>query len=444
MKKTLTALVVLSGMLIFAYMTRPMIDTPILHARLGQPMPSQGEKPRDLGLSQRRLSQPLLSQLNVEVPTNTAWHDAMADMPRQMIGAAPYRSTVQDGDLRNSKWEALNENSSLDGMIPRAARKAAKEGGHSSRYGKNGAWNAKLSAQERGLKSGHSRFSRENPQENMPRAQSHRHSKFPKLSGEKRLLLNWVRSGKIPESGKRVVARQPRSRHLAKKTPSSHSPSDPLDKAFRFARKKARISARHLKIARRRAARSKSSRQKSAGGKPAISRLLGQQSIRSPQTKVSPPPSPWDEAIPPMPQGEASPSGGLSYADAEQLPPPPKGISKSGKAWISDGETAYYHKGSRWGVLRNGRWGWIINRSGKSFLYLSPDSKPLLQSGGHLWIQNQGALLVYHNGQALGAEELSQWKQDHSVDKPSIRYSADLKRMAIGSTVFNLETGEKL
>ena len=153
--------------------------------------------------------------------------------------------------------------------------------------------------------------------------------------------------------------------------------------------------------------------------------------------------------MPPIPEGQTRPTQGLNYADIESIHLPPSKATKSG-AWITDGNALYYHKGSQWGVSVNGGWGWIVKNHETEFLYLSPDTDPLLKSHGHWWTKKQGTLLIYHDGQGLGAEELSQWNQDqkNSNLKTTIRYSSDLKRMAIISskslTVFNLDTGDKI
>ncbi len=195
MKKTLTALFALSGTLIFAYITKPSINLPILRARLEKSPRSHGENAGNWGPTSKEFQQPLPFPRNSQASTNKAWHDAIAsDVPRQMVQLAAYLPKAKYPNSRESNWKELNEDSNLEGVTQNNAQKSAKDGRYLARYKKNSARkNAEYLTKMRALKSRHSQFPTANSKKALMRAKKQRRQKFPKLSGEKRLLIDWVR-----------------------------------------------------------------------------------------------------------------------------------------------------------------------------------------------------------------------------------------------------------
>ena len=432
MKKSLAALLILGALIFFAYKTLPRSHFPVLkmgkisHRRMGESLAGDRNSPQlpsEEKIGRVPISQPISAQI---------WHDAMAsDVPREISAYGSQENTPPD-----AHWTFI------EGKSP-------SEEDDNGRVFNHGSFNSKINSQGEG-KSGNLR-NKAKRSSAAHRAQKRFHKNSSSdLESEKRLLNEWVKTGKLPPKAvsrkeNRVSLKQRQKREKGKRRLSA----DPLSRAYDLARMKARKSSRKLKRSRRGKLGRKNHKGKSSRGRSALAKILGKGSLKAPKINKIPP-NPWTQRRPPgPPEGQYISGGTMSPDEIASLRLPPRNTFSHKKGWATDGVNYYYRNGKREGALLNGHWIEIIPSGKKSFLYPSPEAKPIVLFQGHLWIHSEGESFIEQNGQALGKDQFLLWREKNpEASSPIIRYSSDLKRMAITSNkktiVYDLTTGTKL
>ncbi len=432
MKKSLATLLILGALIFFAYKAIPGSHFPVLsmgkevsHRRMNHSLGALKESVDPLATLLVQAN-PRIKPIRVQI-----WHDAMAsDVPREISAYGSQENTPPEGN-----WAFIEGENSFKKEAPKRIFEHPSLNSQINAQEEENSGNPRSHANRSSLVHGAQRRFDKNPASD--------------LELEKRLLNAWVKTGKLPSKAesrkeKPVSFKQRRKRNGEKRRLSA----DPLSRAFDLARMKAHKSSRKLKRRREKLER-KNHKKRSSRGRLALAKILGKGSLKAPKINKIPP-NPWNQRRPPAPpEGQYISGGNPSPDEIASLRLPPRNTFSHKNGWVTDGLNYYYKNGKQEGALLNGHWIWIIPSGKKSFLYPSPEAKPITLFQGHLWIESEGESFIEQNGQALGKDELLLWRgKNPEAPKPLIRYSSDLKRMAITSnkktTVYDLTSGQKL
>ncbi len=431
MKKPFLALLLLGAILFFAVFTMPRLRDPVLTMGKGDFQKSKKETqngvlPEPLNSFTSRLlqSHPRIKPLSAQI-----WHDAMtSDVPREITEYASNQNMNASG---TPAWSFLG------------AGNAGKNKGDATSLSRYSPYSTQGSKALGSNQLGFSGSAAEKP--STPRFI--KKESYPEIKAEKRLLKEWVKTGKLPgKAGLHKNKKTVSARHKPAKKRShqrrSRAPRNPLLAAYHLAQIHVHRASKKLRDSKKRRALKRSHKKRSKR-KLSNKKLIGKGYLNSPRAGKFPK-NPWVEGHPPsMPEGQYFSGRSLGLDEIASLSLPSSQEIPQRNGWFTDGKNYYYHQGSKLGILSNGGWAWVVTRGKKSFVYTSPEAQPLILSQNHLWTQEDGEFLLEENGRILGKNKFMLWKEEHPQAKnPTIHYSADLSKIAITSqkktTVYSL------
>ncbi len=424
MKKPFLALLLLGAILFLAFFTMPRLKNPVFMMGKGAPKEPPTQTSKAVARPADPFTSPLIqSKAQIKPLSARIWNDAMAsDVPREI---GEYASHSMPNDSGAHSWIFLGEGKSQ--------KKKSRET-PLSEYSPYFAKNSKTH--------GSNKFDFPNAAATPAPPTQGRQRPNHEIEAEKRLLKEWVKTGKV--SGKAVLHKNEKVKVARQRPPRKHSrpPRNPLLRAYHLARINIRHTSKKIRDSKKRRAHARNHK-KNSKRKISIEKWIGKKALTSPRVGKFPP-NPWNQGnLPTPPAGQYLSGRSLGPDEAAQLPwPPPKDLSNK-EGWISNGANYYYHRGSKWGILSNGGWAYVVKRGKESFLYSAPNAKPMALSQNHLWAESQGQFFIEQNGKILGKSEFLLWKEKHpEAPRPIIRYSVDLTEMAITSqkktTVYHL------
>ena len=430
MKKSSLALLLLGAVFFLTFFTMPRLRDPVLTIGKGRlqnskEKPPGGVLPEPLNAFTSRLVQ---SHPQIKPLTAQIWHDAMAsDVPREI---GEYASPQTPNISGTPVWSFLGQGG------------AEKNKGPSAFLSQYSPYSVKNSKNLGSNPIGFSRISSAKASTTQFKGKPNR-----EIEAEKHLLKEWVKTGKVPGKARRHENKKIDAGHkpAQKHSRASHAPRNPLLAAYHLAQIHVHRASHQLRESKRRRA-IKRNHKKHSKRKPSFRNLIGKKSLTSPRAGKFPP-NPWNQGNPPpLPEGQYFAGRALEPNEIASLSLPSSQEIPRRNGWFTDGRNYYYHQGPKLGILSNGGWAWIVMRGKKSFVYVSPEAQPLILSQNHLWTQEGGEFLLEENGRALGKNKLLVWKDSHPEDPhPTIRYSANLSKMAITSqkktTVYSLSAG---